>query len=215
MMRVHPPRPAASVIVLRAGREPFEVLMVERGSRGMFGDLMVFPGGAVDAEDLARDPSGGHRRAALRELAEETGILALSGGLVEHRHGEPFNQAVGNGDLATGSLVLISRWVTPTVAPTRFDTLFFLLPVGDTPPVRVDGSEVLSHAWVTPQEALHNHESGVWRMILPTLAHLRWLTRRATISEAVASAQGADGRTLIRPEVASDGSIIPIHLPGT
>jgi 8-oxo-dGTP pyrophosphatase MutT (NUDIX family) len=213
MMRVHPARPAASVIVLRPGAEPFEVLMVERGSRGMFGDLMVFPGGAVDAEDLARDPSGGHRRAALRELAEETGILALSDGLVEHPSGEPFDR--GDGDLATGSLVLISRWVTPTVAPTRFDTLFFLLPVEDTPTVRVDGSEVLSHRWVTPQEALRNHETGEWRMILPTLAHLRWLTRRATIAEAVASAEGADGRTLIRPEVAADGSIIPIHLPGT
>ena len=111
--------------------------------------------------------------------------------------------------------MLISRWVTPTVAPTRFDTLFFLLPVEEAPDVRVDGSEVLSHEWVTPQEALRRHETGAWRMILPTIAHLRWLTRRATISDAVASAQGADGRTLIRPEVASDGSFIPIHLPGT
>jgi hypothetical protein len=50
-------------------------------------------------------------------------------------------------------------------------------------------------------------------MILPTVTHLRWLARRNSIDDALASARGADGRTLIRPEVASDGSIIPIHLP--
>jgi hypothetical protein len=47
----------------------------------------------------------------------------------------------------------------------------------------------------------------------PTIAHLRWLARRVSIPDALASARGADGRTLIRPEVAHDGSIIPIHLP--
>jgi 8-oxo-dGTP pyrophosphatase MutT (NUDIX family) len=217
MAKVLQPRPAASVIVLRPGGAPFEVLMVERSSRGMFGDLMVFPGGAVDEEDRVRQGSreDGHRAAALRELAEETGILALSNGVVAQPAEQGVYQSLASagGELAMDSLVLISRWVTPTMAATRFDTLFFLLPVTDTPYVRVDGTELRSHAWVTPQDALRLHDEGQWRMILPTVTHLRWLARRNSIDDALASARGADGRTLIRPEVASDGSIIPIHLP--
>lgn len=69
------------------------------------------------------------------------------------------------------------------------------------------------HAWVTPDQALRRAASGDWAMILPTLAHLRWLSRRFSIEDALASAAGADGRTLIRPRLIEDGSLVPVHLP--
>ena len=50
-------------------------------------------------------------------------------------------------------------------------------------------------------------------MILPTIAHRRWLSRRASIDDAMDSARGAEGRTLIEPKRVEDGSILPILLP--
>lgn len=160
--------------------------MVTRNARGMFGNMVVFPGGAVDREDS--DP----RHAALRELAEETGIESDD----------------------VDSLIMVSRWVTPDFAPQRFDTYFYLAEVEDPPEVVIDGSEIVDHAWVTPEEALSRANEGEWRMILPTLTHLRWLARRKSVEEAFDSAKGADGRTLIEPRLMDDGSLLPIYMPG-
>jgi 8-oxo-dGTP pyrophosphatase MutT (NUDIX family) len=209
---------------MRPGRDPFEVLMVERGGRGMFASLVVFPGGSVDDEDrrvadargLGR--GGEHRLAALRELAEETGLAALAGGVT----GVPDDLPTGlygwldegGHVLDTGSLVMVSRWVTPEHAPYRYDTRFFLVGLDETPPIRLDTVELVGHAWVTPAEALAKAASGVWDVILPTLAHLRWLSRRSSIGDALDSARGADGRTLVTPRLVEDGSLVPVHLPG-
>ena len=58
------PRPAASIAVFRGG----DVLLVERGKPPVAG-LWSLPGGHIEAGEKARD-------AALRELAEETGVTA-------------------------------------------------------------------------------------------------------------------------------------------
>ena len=115
--------------------------------------------------------------------------------------------------LAESDLTLVSRWVTPETSPRRFDTRFYLTVCDDTPEVVIDGEDLIGHRWVRPDEAIESHTAGEMNMILPTLAHLRWLARRNTSVEAVSAARGADGRTLIRPEVREDGSLVPIHLP--
>lgn len=213
------PRLAASVIVLRRA-DPFEVLVVKRRGGGTFGDLMVFPGGTVDPDDHthAGDSDDAPLRvAALRELAEETGLLALAGRTVAAgvRPGPALlADVVESGDaLSIDSLTLISRWVTPASMPYRFDTWFYLLALEDAPEVTVDGIELIGHSWTTPSAALERARAGEWQMILPTLSHLRWLERRASIEEVIASAFGADGRTLITPIVMGDGSLVPVHLP--
>ena len=100
-----PIRDAASVIVLdRDARGGASVLMGQRGAAAAFmASKYVFPGGAVDPEDaairlsqppdaltmtrLAAEPRAGSKAtpdalaaAALRELAEETGLLTGSPG---------------------------------------------------------------------------------------------------------------------------------------
>ncbi|MGH8928947.1 MAG: NUDIX domain-containing protein, partial [Acidimicrobiia bacterium] len=77
------PTPAATVILAIPGLTGFEVLMVRRPPGGIFGGIWVFPGGVVDTSDR-ESPSDlsdrAHRRAAVRELVEETGIaLDISG----------------------------------------------------------------------------------------------------------------------------------------
>ena len=220
------PDPASSIIVLRPGMAPLEVLMVERHHRGFFGGLAVFPGGKVDdvdRSDLARSVVAGSgadhefRCAGLRELAEETGLAATTEGVVEAeaaRDADVYRDLEERGLTFDGeSLVLVSRWVTPEMAPRRFDTMFYLLAAESTPDVRIDTDELTGFAWVTPAEALRRSDSGEWTMMLPTLAHLRWLTRRSSIADAVASARGADGRTSIEPRRLDDGSLVPIHVP--
>ena len=218
--------PAATLILLRESRDPFEILMVRRHSRGFFGSLVVFPGGGVDATDrseLARRVVTGsahdhdHRAAALRELAEETGISLLSDGFQrapDLRGEELYRWHESHGLVMPGEqLTLVSRWVTPEMAPRRFDTRFYMIEAADLPEVRLDTDELIDHGWVTPAEALERHDSGDYQMVLPTLAHLRWLARRSSVADAVLSAQGADGRSLVKPERAPDGSLVPTLLP--
>jgi 8-oxo-dGTP pyrophosphatase MutT (NUDIX family) len=204
------PEPAATVILLREG-DPFEVLMVERNARGMFGSLMVFPGGGVDAIDVPagreRADEESHRNAAIRELAEETGILLTSEGAMAAR-------SVDGRQTASSSLVLVSRWVTPEFAQRRYDTRFYLASCDHPPEVVVDTGELVGHAWLSPAEALDRHDKEHVRMVLPTITHLRWLMRRVSIRDALDSARGADSRTLVKPRRDEDGSIIPILMPG-
>lgn len=214
------PDPAATVVLLRPATSGFEVLMVHRNSRGFFGNFVVFPGGRVEDVDVppgltaADDLS--HRRAAIRELAEEAGIyLGVSAAIpAPDLRGPDFYDWMTHQEApAVDSLVLISRWVTPEVAPKRFDARFYLARCQEAPRVAIDAEELVDHSWVTPAVALERYEKGEWPMISPTISHLRWLARRSTIADAVLSAQGADGRTLIEPRQVEDGSLLPIYMP--
>lgn len=222
-----PARPAATVILVRDVPGSIEVLMVRRPARGFFGGLTVFPGGAVDPVDrspLADEVVTGsgrdheYRSAALRELAEETGLALTTEGitLAPDASGSHLFQAFSDtGSRLDGeALTLVSRWVTPEEAPSRFDARFYLAQVGATPEVRIDPHELVDHEWVTPDDALDRLDRDEWQMYLPTIAHLRWLRLRASAASAVAAARGADGRSLIAPRRMEDGSIVPIHLPG-
>jgi 8-oxo-dGTP pyrophosphatase MutT (NUDIX family) len=219
-------RPAATVMLIRDSGDGIEVLMVRRRRRGFFGGLTVFPGGAVDPvddSDLAGEVVPGEhpdqmiRAAALRELAEETGLALTVDGVVSapEGRGEGLLSAMRGTAirLDASALTLISRWVTPEDAPTRYDTRFYLAGAGDTPDVRLDGDELVEHMWIKPGDALAIHADGGLEMFLPTIAHLRWLERRVTVSDALSAAQGADGRSLVEPRGMEDGSLAPVHLP--
>ena len=144
------PRPAATVILLRGGAEALEVLLVKRNPAQRFmGGAWVFPGGAVDAAE--GDDDAAHRRAGVREVAEEAGV------------------ALADAD----ALVTFSRWITPEAVRIRFDTLFFLAraPAGADP--RPDGSETVDLGWFTPQGALDAYARDEIVLVFPTIKTAR------------------------------------------
>lgn len=99
------PRPAATVVILRDGRDGVEVFMVVRHHEIDFASgALVFPGGKVDAQDAAADwadlapydgaaPDRAFMVAAARETFEEAGLVlarrrgseALLGAEAAHR----------------------------------------------------------------------------------------------------------------------------------
>jgi 8-oxo-dGTP pyrophosphatase MutT (NUDIX family) len=201
------PRQAASVIVLRGGAGGLEVLLLRRNPAARFmGGAWVFPGGAVDACDVAegeRDEGASrlagetdlrdlaHRAAAVREVAEEAG-LALP---------DP------------AALVKFSRWITPAQIAIRFDTHFFLAPAPPGQQPRADGEEMVDLVWHTPAGALAAHRRGELELVFPTIKHLEQL---ATFPSADALLEWATGREVlaVEPRVRITGETARVVLPG-
>jgi 8-oxo-dGTP pyrophosphatase MutT (NUDIX family) len=185
-----PPRQAATVILLRGGDESLELLLVKRNPQARFmGGIWVFPGGAV--EQAEGDDDRAHRAAAVRELHEEAGVQLPD----------------------SAELVKFSRWITPAMVRTRFDTHFFLasIPPGQEP--RVDGEECVEHGWFTPVGALDAHRAGDIQLVFPTIKHLEQLSPFATAAELL---EYARGRTVqaVQPRVVLEGEVARVLLPG-
>jgi 8-oxo-dGTP pyrophosphatase MutT (NUDIX family) len=208
-----PARQAATVILLRAGSDGPEVLLVKRNPAARFmGGVWVFPGGAVEdadgsaaAEDAASEggyaPEGdgrnaaheddrAHRAAAIRELREEAAITL-------HDPAE---------------LVKFSRWITPAEVQIRFDTHFFLaeLPAGQEP--AVDGEECVDVGWFTPPAALLAHREQQIALVFPTIKHLEQLTPFTSVHELLAYARGRRVEP-VQPRVVVRGEVARVLLP--
>jgi 8-oxo-dGTP pyrophosphatase MutT (NUDIX family) len=167
--------PAATVIPLRPGPAGMEVLLLQRNSRGQFGNMWVFPGGRVDPDDSgsvvgdeAEVELAAARAAAVREAAEEASL-----------------------DLDPSSLVPLSFWVPPLGGPKRFATWFFLVEVpNDGNAVVVDQMEIHRSEWMTPATAIARVNAAQMTMAPPTFATLWWL-RDQTDPQGAAAAAGS------------------------
>ena len=184
------PRPASTVLLTRAGARSLEVLLVKRNPAARFmGSAWVFPGGAVDRGE--GDGEDAHRRAAVRELREEAGIELTD----------------------PGGLVLLSRWVTPSLYRIRFDTWFFLAELPPGQAVAIDGTECVDFGWHVPAEALARHAAGEMFMVLPTVAHLERLAEFSSPSEALAAARERPVE-MVQPRVVGSGCSTRVVLDG-
>jgi 8-oxo-dGTP pyrophosphatase MutT (NUDIX family) len=157
--------PAATVVLGREGAEGLEVLMLRRNSKLAFGGMWVFPGGRVDEADRATgdDEVSWARAAAVREVAEETGLA-----------------------VHPDTLVAFSKWVPPPIAPKRFATWFFLAPAPDGEVV-VDMGEIHDHLWAHPGEVLTRRDLGAVELAPPTWVTLHWLSGFESVASAQAS----------------------------
>ena len=163
-----PAVPAASVILLRDSDNGLQTYLLHRHAQMPFAaSMVVFPGGRVDPVDAdGLDPI---RRCAIRETAEETGVV-----------------------LAETDLHPWARWITPEVEPRRYDTWFFvaIMPAGQN---AADISGETDRAeWSTPQAALVAERSGMIKMLPPTMSILIELADLGTSGAVISRARGRE-----------------------
>jgi len=136
--------------------------------------------------------------AAVRECYEESGVL------LGRQNGESLDdstvaalssaRAEEFGTLCSGlgisldfeALRYFAHWVTPEIAPRRFDTRFFVARLPKGQEASYAPGETLSGEWVTPKEALARAEDGRWNLIMPTLTSLRSLLPYSNVDELMA-----------------------------
>lgn len=180
---------AATVVLLRDLGAGIECLMLRKNAGQSFGGMWVFPGGRLEpADGTGLD---GARRATVREVTEETGLVV-----------EP------------GELVPLSHWVPPPQAPRRFATWFFLaaLPEGSSDVV-VDGGEIGDQMWTGADRALGRHRAGEIDLVPPTWVTLRWLVDQGSVEGALAAARGRDVERYATHIADDDGVLVSVWEP--
>ncbi|EGD98220.1 NUDIX family hydrolase [Trichophyton tonsurans CBS 112818] len=157
------PRPSSSIILVSPQNE---VLLLHRvKTSSSFPSAHVFPGGNISSQDGDFPPAGHpdshddgayYRKAAIREMFEESGILLAknksTGQLVKlsptkreegrhaiHKNEITFDQWLKRVDADavadTEMLIPFSHWITPAINARRFTTqmyIYFLPPASDT-----------------------------------------------------------------------------------
>jgi 8-oxo-dGTP pyrophosphatase MutT (NUDIX family) len=104
------------------------------------------------------------RRAAVREVREETGL-----------------------QIAPHALVATALWIPPLSAPKRMRTWFYLTtaPAGA---IMLAEDEVIDYAWLRPEIALERHASASMLLVAPTWVTLHGLQGFGSVAEIVAQA---------------------------
>lgn len=194
--------PAATVVLLRPAAGPdgvgFECLMLRKNRGQAFGGMWVFPGGRVEdrdgppgADPALRDEEVAARHAAVREAAEETGVV-----------------------LAGDDLVPFALWIPPPEAPKRYSTWFFVAALPDgAADVVVDGGEIGDHVWTTPRAVLDRHDAGEVELAPPTWVTLWGLAQSATIDDAIDAARTGAVRRHATKVVGVAGGIVTLWEP--
>ena len=159
------PVAAATVLLLRDGRDGLETLMLRRNSKIAFGGMWVFPGGRVDPADCegcdAEDDLAHARIAAVREAAEETGLS------IEPQAMHPF-----------------AHWTPPPITPRRFLTWFFAAAAPEGR-VTIDDGEIHEHRWMSPAEAIERRDAAEIELAPPTWVSLFELSRWRNVEHAL------------------------------
>ncbi len=180
--------------------------------------------------------------AALRECFEEAGVLvarpagdgsngrrqlldttdpAVAGRFARYRD-EVNEQRTGLLDicrreglvLAADEVFYVSHWITPELAPRRYDTRFFITVAPSGQIASHDDGETIANIWIRPTEALARQEAGEIELLPPTIANLRNLQDYRTTGEAIEWASQVTEVPTVLPIVLIQGDQVLILRPG-
>ncbi|OQR87621.1 hypothetical protein ACHHYP_08477 [Achlya hypogyna] len=197
-----PLREAACVI---AFNHLEQVLFVKRPKTAKaWANMMVFPGGKVDAGDAIAPPSLPYPHipprffhSAVRELFEEVDLALTKPRLYEgldqaarrqwrrdiENKKSDFNALLTETKATPQyeALLPYKQLITPVTSPHRFNTWFFLAQVGPEDVTRSEilplGSELDELLWLTPHDAWHGYLEGEYNFATPQLYLLEDLRR--------------------------------------
>ena len=167
-----PIKPAGTVALIRQGATEIEALMLRRNKALAFAaGAWVFPGGSVDAEDIAScndDVAEAAKVAACREAMEECGLV------VDPKH-----------------LYQISHWTTPKGESRRFSTWLFVAALRDHSEVQIDNGEIHDACWLSVSEVFERHHAGELPMLPPTYMTLKAISEFSAVDDVVAALEGS------------------------
>lgn len=158
-------RLSATVVLLRDTEQGLEALLLRRNPKLKFAaGSWVFPGGAVDQDELERTPTQYQALevAAIREVQEECGVV-----------------------VGKQSLVHFCNWTTPEAEKKRFSTWFFVARVDDpNAEITIDNGEIHEYQWLGPEQALALHSQGDLNLMPPAFLTLLLLSHYQTVEAA-------------------------------
>jgi 8-oxo-dGTP pyrophosphatase MutT (NUDIX family) len=185
-------RKAASVIAVRDGVDGPEVLVVRRSSASRFlPGYVVFPGGAVDMADAELagswfgSPDEAARAGAVRELAEEAGLVLTADGLVPADGDVPLAAAMASPPSAT-QLHELAHWVAPESVPVRFDARYFGVAASAALDPVADGHEAEEAWWASPLALLEGWAAERHKLYWPTYFTMSRLADRVSAADILA-----------------------------
>ncbi len=206
-------RIASSVLLTRGSGPELELFLVRRSKRlRFFGGYAAFPGGVVDRGDELDGPDGDgtHRRCALRELFEETGVLAAGLGPGQSRaERETLRRALLDDDdpgndawyallegvrRASDGVRPFARLTTPPFAPVLYRTRFLhvALPQGEVP--EVWPGELDSGEFLRPARILERWLAGELLVAPPVLYLIETLAAAPDLEAFFAAVEGDSAR---------------------
>jgi len=149
------------------------------------------------------------RIAGIREVFEESGLLLArakgEAGYIsnERRHiiAEASRKKVDAGEITIGELadaenlelavdVLVpyAHWITPTGAPRRYDTMFYVTAAPEDHEAEHDGNESVDSIWISPSQALKDEADKVREIVFPTRLNIEKLGRQTVVANALEAA---------------------------
>ena len=239
----HPPRDAATVVLLRDGAKGLEVFLVKRHSASqVLGGAYVFPGGKLDPGDSAvhprhlnLTPRALHRKlgepetplekaaglfvAALRETYEEAGVLLTETPVAAQADAAPDFHSVLSAQglrLNVAALQPWVRWITPrmpSVSSKRFDARFFIAAMPAHQTAVHDNVEATASAWLGPREALEQYWNHTIEMAPPQIMSLAHLARHGSVASVLAELATRAPATILPESHDQDGQRV-ICYPG-
>ena len=115
-------------------------------------------------------------------------------------------------ELATDMMVPYAHWITPTFAPKRFDTWFFLAEAPEDQIALHDGSESVDSVWIGAKAAIDEATAGKRTLVHATLKNLELLAEEKTVAGALAAAGGRKVAT-VQPWVETRDGKRYLHIP--
>jgi 8-oxo-dGTP pyrophosphatase MutT (NUDIX family) len=91
-------------------------------------------------------------------------------------------------ELATDLMVPFAHWITPTFAPRRFDTWFFLAEAPEDQIALHDGSESVDSVWIGAQDAIDEATAGRRTLVHATTKNLELLAEGKSVVGALSQA---------------------------